>query len=90
MMEDLLGLRDSAQRAAVEPLLIAADRRNRAIVDGARTSMRAAMDSLRAPLAAHLDRDQLARFDDFVRRQPTDGRGPPGLGGPGGRGDPPL
>lgn len=93
LMEDVIQPRDSAQRAALRPFLEATDMRNRAIVDGARTSMRETLDSLRAALRPRLDDEQLARFDDFARRQPRDGRGPPGLdgrGGPGGgRGPPP-
>jgi len=88
LMEGTLQPRDSAQRAALRPLLEATDRRNRAAVDGARASMRAAMDTLRAQAAPLLDRAQLARLDEFVARQPRDGRGPPGLGGREGRGRP--
>jgi hypothetical protein len=82
LVEDILQPHDSAQRASVRPLLEATDRRNRAIVDGARVTMRASLDSLRVSLAPLLDPEQLEAFDEMVRRQGNDRRGPPGLGGP--------
>src|SRR6478735_4165200 len=51
LVEDILQPHDAAQRATVRPLLETADRRNRSIVDGARLSMRASLDSLRVSLA---------------------------------------
>jgi hypothetical protein len=92
MVEDILQPHDSVQRTTVRPLLEMADRRNRSIVDGARLSMRASLDSLRVSLAPILDPEQLEAFDEMVRRQGSDRRGPPGLegrGGPPPRGGPP-
>jgi hypothetical protein len=80
-MEQLIRPRDSAQREQIRPLLIAADNRNRAIVDGARGSMRSAMDSLIVNLAPVLDNEQEERLMDFAHRGPR--RPPPGLGGEG-------
>jgi hypothetical protein len=87
LVEDILQPHDSVQRATVRPLLEATDRRNRAIVDDARVSMHASLDSLRASLATILDPEQLEAFDEMVRRQGRDRRGPLGLEG---RGPPPL
>ena len=81
LVEDIVQPHDSVQRASVRPLLEATDRRNRAIVDGARVNMRASLDSLRVSLAPLLDPEQLEAFDEMVRRQGNDRRGPPGLGG---------
>jgi hypothetical protein len=89
LVEDILQPHDSAQRTSVRPLLEATDRRNRAIVDGARVNMRAVLDSLRVSLAPLLDPEQLEAFDEMVRRQGSDRRGPPGLGGPPPRRGPP-
>jgi uncharacterized membrane protein len=77
-MERLLEPRDEAQRAALRPHLEATDQRNRQIVDGARSSMRVALDSLRAEIVPILTAEQLERFDRFAQRPPP-GRGPPGL-----------
>src|SRR5829696_7547281 len=51
MVEEVIRPRDDAQRTAVRALLEQTDRRNRTIVDGARDSMRSAMDSLHRALA---------------------------------------
>lgn len=89
LVEDLIQPHDSVQRASVRPLLEAADRRNRSIVDGARVEMRASLDSLRVSLVPLLDPEQLEAFDEMVRRQSSDRRGPPGLGSPPPRRGPP-
>jgi hypothetical protein len=85
LMERLIEPKDAAQQAQLKPLLEETDRRNRAIVDGARADMRGALDSLRVRLATVVDASQLERFDEFSRRQSTDGRPAPGLGPPGRR-----
>lgn len=87
-MEMVLGPLDSAQRARLRPELEATDATNRRIVDGARASMRTAMDSLRVKIAPMLDTDQLRRFDEFAQGDARH-RGAPGLGGEGRRGGPP-
>lgn len=80
-MERLIQPRDAAQREKLKPLLEDQDRRNRAIVDGARTQMRSGMDSLVVRLTPLLDDDQLSRLKDFAERGPR--RPPPGFeGGP--------
>src|SRR5215212_8410813 len=72
--------RDSVQQAKLRPFLEATDNRNRQIVDGARATMRAELDSLRARVAGILDEDQQKRLADFAARGP---RRPPNGGGPG-------
>jgi hypothetical protein len=88
-METLLAPLDSNQKARLRPYLDDTDRRNHEIVDGARTSMRVAMDSLRVKIAPMLDAAQLEKFDEFVRRPPPLGGGPPGLESDGRREPPP-
>ncbi len=87
-MERVIQPRDSAQAAQLRPFLETTDRRNRQIVDGARVSMRAELDSMRTRLTGILDADQLKRLSDFAERGPEGprGRGRPGGGGPGGGG----
>jgi hypothetical protein len=79
LMERLIEPRDSAQAAELRPLLEAGDRRNMAIVDGARGALRRALDSLRAELIPHLDSVQLQRVDSFALQRSADGHGAPGL-----------
>ena len=76
-MEQLIHPRDAAQRDNLRPLLEEQDRRNRAIVDGARASMRADMDSFIVKISPILDADQLSRLKDFAQRGPR--RPPPGF-----------
>ena len=75
-MERLIRPTD-AQREKLRPLLEEQDRRNRAIVDGARSSMRSEMDSLVTRLTPILDGGQLSRLKDFAQRGPR--RPPPGF-----------
>jgi hypothetical protein len=75
-MEHLIRPTD-AQRDRLRPILEEQDRRNRAIVDGARTSMRGEMDSLVTKLTPILDTDQLSRLKAFAQRGPR--RPPPGF-----------
>jgi hypothetical protein len=78
-MERIIEPRDAAQREAIRPFLAATDNRNRAIVDGARSSMRSGLDSLLVRLSPILDEGQKKRLRDFVERGPR--RPPPGLDG---------
>jgi hypothetical protein len=89
-MERVIQPRDAAQRDSLRPYLEATDQHNRAIVDGARGSMRAELDSMRARVDKLLDDKQRARLADFAQRGPQRGPGRPGqrpFGGP--RGGPP-
>jgi hypothetical protein len=86
-MDEVIQPHDSAQWARLLPHIESTDRRNRAIVDGARDAMRAALDSMRLAVAPLLDDAQRARLDDFARRAGE--RPPPGIGGRGRRGPPP-
>ena len=83
-MERLIQPRDAAQRDSLRPYLEETDQHNRAIVEGARGSMRAELDSLRARVDKLLDDGQKARLADFAKRGP-----PQGPGRPGGRRGPP-
>ncbi|MES2305839.1 MAG: hypothetical protein V4558_10030 [Gemmatimonadota bacterium] len=78
-MEEVLQPRDSAQRAAIRPFLVATDARNRLISESAAGSMRAAMDSLQSALAPLLDPAQRDRLAEAARRPPPPrgGEGPP-------------
>lgn len=78
-MERVIQPRDAAQRDSLRPYLEATDQHNRAIVDGARGSMRAELDSMRARVDNLLDDKQKARLADFAQRGPQQG---PGRGGP--------
>lgn len=94
-MEEVIGPRDSAQRAGVDRILAATAARNDTIVQGANEQLRAALDSMKTRLSPLLDANQRARLDEAARFAPplrvgADGRGgpPPGGrrgGGPGGR-----
>ncbi|MEO7998846.1 MAG: hypothetical protein ABI852_15455 [Gemmatimonadaceae bacterium] len=101
-MERVIQPRDQAQRDQLRAYLEKTDNANRAIVDGARASMSAALDSLRVAVAPMLDdaqRQRLAEFGGPPKGEGVPGmgrRGPPGLGGgrgrgrgPDGRGGPP-
>ncbi|MEP6765070.1 MAG: hypothetical protein ABJB66_12195 [Gemmatimonadaceae bacterium] len=91
-MERAIQPHDDAQRNQLHPFLTAADSMNRSIVDGARQSMGAAMDSLRARIGPLLDDEQRKRIAEIGAPmrgggRDDDGRGnPPGLGGGRGRG----
>jgi hypothetical protein len=82
---------DSAQRARLRPYFEDTDLRNRRIVDTARAAMRGEMMTLRSQVVHLLTRDQLGRFDEFVRGPLSDRGpgGPPGLEREGRRGGPP-
>ena len=69
-MERVIQPRDAAQRDSLRPYLEAADQHNRAIVDGARGSMRAELDSMRARVDKLLDDGQKERLADFAERGP--------------------
>lgn len=101
-MERVIQPRDAAQRDSLRPYLEAADEHNRAIVDGARGSMRAELDSMRAKVDKLLDDGQKSRLADFAQQGPQQGpgrrgrrpfggppEGPPNGGGPPNLGDPP-
>jgi len=78
-MERLIQPRDNQQREQLRPLLERTDATNRAIVDGARVSMAAALDSLRVAAAPLLDSAQARRLSEFSG--PRNGARPPGMGG---------
>jgi hypothetical protein len=81
-MERTIQPEDSAQRAAIIPILEAIDQRNRRVVDGSRAAMRDNLDSMLVALAPLLRPPQRERLTLLVRQLD----GPPG--GPG-RGPPP-
>jgi hypothetical protein len=93
-MLEVIQPRDSAQRAAIEPVLERAAARNRDVIRGVNERMRASIDSMRAELLPILDEDQRGRLDEAARRLPpirAGGGGPPfgrRGGGPPGRGGP--
>lgn len=80
-MEQLIQPHDDAQRYRLRPFFEATDRSNRAIVDGARTSMAAALDSLRLAIGPLLDPAQRQRLTRFGG--PPQGQSAPGVGRPG-------
>ena len=77
-MERVIQPRDAAQRDSLRPYLEATDQHNRAIVEGARGSMRAELDSMRARVEPLLDDGQKARLAEFAERGPQQGPGRPG------------
>jgi len=83
-MERVVQPHDETQRNQLRPFFEATDRANRASVDGARRSMAAALDSLRAAINPLLDDSQRQRLAQFGG--PPPGEATPGLGG---RGMPP-
>ncbi len=95
-METLIQPHDSAQRAAIHPLLEEVAQRNDSIIRGAHDQLHGALDELRSRLAPLLDAAQRGRVAEEGRGPPgrPDQRGPdpfgppgpPGRGGPGGRG----
>ena len=85
-MERVIQPRDAAQRDSLRPYLEATDQHNRAIVEGARGSMRAELDSMRAKVDKLLDDRQKSRLADFAERGPRDNPGRPR--GPGPQGPP--
>ncbi|HEX3928928.1 MAG TPA: hypothetical protein VHW65_13105 [Gemmatimonadales bacterium] len=94
-LDDVIGPRDDAQRAALAPVLEATAERNDDIIATANSQLRAALDSMRARLVPLLDRAQRARLDAMDRAPfgppPAGRRGepPPGGGPPDGRRGPP-
>ena len=94
-MEETIQPRDSAQAAAIRPVLARAAERNRHIIGNVNDALRASIDSMKAELAPLLDDAQRARLDEVTRALPpvgSPGGGPPGRFGPpgmGGRRGPP-
>lgn len=84
-MERVIQPRDAAQRDSLRPYLQTTDQHNRAIVDGARGSMRAEIDSMRAKVDKLLDDKQKARLADFAQRGAQQNPGRPGARPFGGR-----
>lgn len=83
-MERVIQPHDEVQRNQLRPFLEATDRSNRAIVDRARSSMAAALDSLRTAIGPLLDGPQRQRLAEFGG--PPKGEAAPGMDG---RGMPP-
>ncbi len=76
-MEHYLEPRDSAQRAALRPLLLTTDSLNRETVQHAQETMRDGLTKLRNRAVSVLDADQLKRLDRFIEDRALD-RGPRG------------
>ena len=82
-MERVIGIEDSAQHAAVHPILEAADRRNWELLKIARQEMRASFDTMLVELSPHLRADQLENLKREREQMKKRMKGPPGLpGGP--------
>jgi hypothetical protein len=75
-MERLLQPRDSAQRAALRPFLMATDSANRATVSAAHDSMLGHIRRLDADLAPLLDARQVKRLREFIGQKTLETRGP--------------
>ncbi|MBX9928863.1 MAG: hypothetical protein K2X99_08115 [Gemmatimonadaceae bacterium] len=87
--ERVIQPRDSAQRAAIRPILLAVDSFNRATIEGSNAALRARFDSARRELAPLLDAAQAERLEQMAKRPPPPpGGGPGGPGGPRGPGGP--
>jgi hypothetical protein len=86
-MMDVIQPRDQAQRNAILPIVRATGEHNRRVMESAHTQLHAALDSMRAELAPHLDAGQRARLDDFARMALPPMMGPP-PGRPFGHGPP--
>ncbi|MEP6834112.1 MAG: hypothetical protein ABJB74_11990 [Gemmatimonas sp.] len=80
-MDRVIQPRDEVQRKQLRPYFESTDRSNRAIVDGARLSMSAALDSLRVAINPLLDEAQRQRLAQFSG--PPRGESAPGMGGRG-------
>ena len=78
-LERVIQPRDSAQAAAIRPLLQRAVDGNEAIIREANAKLRTNMDSLRVTLSPSLDADQRTRLERELTRLPR-------VGVPGGRG----
>ncbi len=78
-MERLIAPRDSAQRAAIRPILEETARNNAAIFQDAHTRLGARMDTMRQRLAPLLDAAQRARLEELARRHERH-HGPPHAG----------
>ena len=89
-MERLIAPRDSAQWAAIRPILEETARDNAAIFADTHARLSARMERMRQRLAPVLDEAQRARLEEAARRhEHHHGRGP-GLGGPLPDGSPPA
>lgn len=95
-MEEVIAPRDSAQRAAIRPVIERTAARNRMLIEQLNRTLRGSVDSMRAELAASLSEDQRQRLERAVERLPAvrgpggpGPRGPPGDGPPRGGGPPP-
>jgi len=89
---DIVQPRNAAQRAQLEPIVLATDARNRATVDSTRTLLLVNLEEMAQSLDTLLDQDQRVRLRDFVveMRRMLPGAPVPGLTGrPPGRGGPP-
>ncbi|MEM7414931.1 MAG: hypothetical protein AAF389_05490 [Gemmatimonadota bacterium] len=91
-MERVISPTSSEQRAALQPLLEAADDRNRGIVQAAEAELSGSMQQLLDAAGALLDEEQATRLAEEVTRArfgrpPPPGARPPRGGGPG-RGGP--
>jgi hypothetical protein len=84
-MEDVIGPRDSAQRAQLEPILRATAIRNDSILRGTNEQLRSALEAMERQLAPLLDASQRSRLEGAARLAPPIGPG----GGPRGQGPPP-
>jgi hypothetical protein len=92
-MEETIQPRDSAQAEAIRPILARTAERNRQIIGGVNTTLKASIDSMKLELAPLLDEEQRARLDVVTRAlPPLRGPGGPGPFGPppGGRRPPPF
>jgi len=81
-MEKFLQPRESAQRAALRPLLISTDSLNRETVRHAQETMYDGLKQLRERAAPVLDSAQLRRLDRFIEEKALDRRPGPAFGEP--------
>lgn len=81
-MEKYLQPHDSAQRAALRPLLMSTDSLNRETVLRTQETMRDGLKQLRARAASVLDAAQLQRLDRFIAEKAVDRKQGPAFGPP--------
>ena len=82
-MERIIDIRDSAQHAAVHPILAKADERNREILKSARHQMKAVFDTMLVELAPLLSAGQMESLRREQHNMKKKRKGPPnGMDGP--------
>ena len=81
-MERIIDIKDSAQHAAVHPILEKTNRKHRAIFKAAADDVKQTFDTMLVELEPYLEPDQLERLEKEHQMMQKKGQPPGPLGGP--------